>query len=365
MIVDLFLVYQFIRRLATPFESWDAFKLGIIDAEGNILKKRKDLTTMAEKKAWGWFDLMLLKMKRLINKIPGGEGAKKLASYAAALWLIKEHNMFTDQATLTESASLSDSEVELMIQEFSRCYLDYTTSPATVNQINELFDNPYKITWSGDAKHRKGKFLSDAGQITISFEDKGTHYLLSFEDQNGSMSATDEGDQYRILTTVLHGAGEFMAEYKPKVVKFSAEKRPRLVVAAPAKGKKKPVQTYKVSEARIKIYTRMTQKFAAQAGYDFKIENNSFDSMFVLTRKDGLKEEMSAGGGAVAGIGVGPDGEPGMSKANQKKHRQKNAGSVLRRKIAEELVKRQADPLKDHGIRKTVKRPKKPAEPIA
>ena len=31
MVVDLFLVYQFVRRLATPFEKWEAYKEGIID----------------------------------------------------------------------------------------------------------------------------------------------------------------------------------------------------------------------------------------------------------------------------------------------------------------------------------------------
>ena len=41
MIVDLFLVYQFIRRLATPFKEWKAYELGIIDDKGVQLKKRR------------------------------------------------------------------------------------------------------------------------------------------------------------------------------------------------------------------------------------------------------------------------------------------------------------------------------------
>ena len=45
MIVDLFLVYQFVKRLATPFEKWDAYELGIIDEDGNRLKKIKDFRT--------------------------------------------------------------------------------------------------------------------------------------------------------------------------------------------------------------------------------------------------------------------------------------------------------------------------------
>ena len=99
MIVDLFLVYQFIKRLATPFKEWDAYKTGIIDEKGNLLKKTKDLTTREEKDSWGKFDLMILKLKKLLEKIPGGD--TRLGSYAAALWLIKEGKDY-DDSLLTE-----------------------------------------------------------------------------------------------------------------------------------------------------------------------------------------------------------------------------------------------------------------------
>lgn len=105
MVVDLFLVYQFIKRLATPWDKWPAYEQGIIDADGNQLKKRKDFTTVKERDAWGKFDLMIAKLKRLLNKIPGGKS--RIASYAAALWLIKEHNEH-DLETLTEE-ELSES----------------------------------------------------------------------------------------------------------------------------------------------------------------------------------------------------------------------------------------------------------------
>jgi hypothetical protein len=99
MIVDLFLVYHFIKRLATPFKEWDAFEQGIIDEKGNILKKSKDLKTVKERDAWGKFDLMILKLKRLLEKVPGG--SSRIASYAAALYLIKEHNSI-DAESITE-----------------------------------------------------------------------------------------------------------------------------------------------------------------------------------------------------------------------------------------------------------------------
>src|SRR5210317_535314 len=109
MVVDLFMVYQFIKRLATPFKEWKAHELGIIDERGVLLKSRKNLKTVAERDAFGLFDLMILKLKRLIEKIPGGK--TRIASYAAALYLIKEGKDFDE--------NMSD---ELLEEQFMKYY---------------------------------------------------------------------------------------------------------------------------------------------------------------------------------------------------------------------------------------------------
>lgn len=89
-VIDLWYTYQFIKRLATPFKEWDAFKTGVIDEDGNIIKKGKERRMVSERDSFTKFDLLVLKLKKLLEKIPGGRS--KLASYAASLWLIKEHN---------------------------------------------------------------------------------------------------------------------------------------------------------------------------------------------------------------------------------------------------------------------------------
>jgi hypothetical protein len=102
MVVDLYLVYSFIKRLATPFSEWPAFKYGIIDEKGNILKPSKTLNTIRERESFGLFDRLVLKIKRLLEKVPGG--ATRIGSYAAALWLIKEHTRAQELDNLTEEA---------------------------------------------------------------------------------------------------------------------------------------------------------------------------------------------------------------------------------------------------------------------
>lgn len=82
---DLILIYQFIKRLTTPFDETDAFNLGLIDANGKLLKKPQ---TSEEKNAYGYFDRLVFNIKRLMAKVPGG--SSRISSFAAALWLVKE-----------------------------------------------------------------------------------------------------------------------------------------------------------------------------------------------------------------------------------------------------------------------------------
>ena len=125
MIVDLFLVYNMVKRLATPFNEWEAYKLGIIDERGNLLKSRKDLRTIKERNAFGLYDLMILKLKRLVEKIPGGK--TRLGSYAAALYLVKEGKLYTEDTSdkileegfMKHYTTLSEDDINLRFEEIA------------------------------------------------------------------------------------------------------------------------------------------------------------------------------------------------------------------------------------------------------
>lgn len=87
-LLDIFLTYQFLKKLTTPFDQWEAYKLGIIDENGKVLKKRVTLGMADERAAWGYFDIMIANLKKLIMKLPGGK--TRIATFAAALLLLKE-----------------------------------------------------------------------------------------------------------------------------------------------------------------------------------------------------------------------------------------------------------------------------------
>jgi hypothetical protein len=84
-VVDLYLVYEFVKRLSTPFNETKAFKLGLIDDKGKRLKKA---STKDEKNAMTYYDRLIFNLKRLLAKLPGGES--KFVTLAAALFLLKE-----------------------------------------------------------------------------------------------------------------------------------------------------------------------------------------------------------------------------------------------------------------------------------
>ena len=85
---DTFVVYKIISNLVTDWEDTDAFKHGIIDKKGKLLRKSATLRTPDEKDSYTLFNRFIFNMKRLIEKLPGGKS--RLMSYAAGLFLIKE-----------------------------------------------------------------------------------------------------------------------------------------------------------------------------------------------------------------------------------------------------------------------------------
>ena len=88
-IVDNLIAFRILKMLVTNFEDTEAYKLGIIDAKGKSIRKANTLQTSQERDAYTYLNRLVFNMKKIINKIPGGEN--KIKSLVAALWLVKEH----------------------------------------------------------------------------------------------------------------------------------------------------------------------------------------------------------------------------------------------------------------------------------
>ena len=92
--IDLFVTYRFLKLLTTPFEKQEAFKLGIIDKDGNRIKRPKStlpavtLATAEQKNAYTILHKLVFNIKKIFAKVPGLR--TKVGTYAAALFLLKD-----------------------------------------------------------------------------------------------------------------------------------------------------------------------------------------------------------------------------------------------------------------------------------
>jgi len=142
---NIYFVYQFIKKLVTPFEKTDAFKLGIIDKDGKILKKRRDLEGSKEKDAYTLSDTLVWNIKKLLGKVPGGKS--KIATYGAALFLIKEQS---------DDYRIDDEELELQFfDQFEKMYNeDLEFDPITLKRIKRALDEDTPTTTTGGMAYR-------------------------------------------------------------------------------------------------------------------------------------------------------------------------------------------------------------------
>jgi hypothetical protein len=119
--VDIYYTFRFLRQLVTPWKDTKAYKLGLVDENGKVLKKA---STPEEKDAYTLFFRLVYNIKRLLGKVPGGNS--KIASYAAALWLIHENTKmskeavyegfkaYLDQQSITLDNTISESKLWML-----------------------------------------------------------------------------------------------------------------------------------------------------------------------------------------------------------------------------------------------------------
>ena len=103
--IDLVITYRIIKLLVTPFERQEAYKQGIIDKDGNVLKKYRTLKTTKEKQSYTILHRFVFNLKRILQRV--GLGGR-LGSFAVALaLLLRENKEYEQHKILIESAIVS------------------------------------------------------------------------------------------------------------------------------------------------------------------------------------------------------------------------------------------------------------------
>ena len=142
--IDAFITFRFLKLLVTPFNKTEAYRLGIIDERGKVLRKYKSLERIEERQAYTILHRLVFNVKKLIVKVPGGKS--RLASYAAALFLIKEH-----------VREYQDSDGQLVEKEFYKYLKDNDLVDEDDGEIKE------EITFADKLLKGAYKLVQDVG----------------------------------------------------------------------------------------------------------------------------------------------------------------------------------------------------------
>jgi hypothetical protein len=113
-LMDNLIALRLLYKLVTPFDQTEAFKLGIIDAKGKVLRPASTLHTDAEKDAYNYLDRLIFNVKRLVNKLPGGES--KLKNLTAAYFMVREK-------IETKSSYINEKQFVALVEKLDRVTL--------------------------------------------------------------------------------------------------------------------------------------------------------------------------------------------------------------------------------------------------
>ena len=170
--IDLFVTYRFIKLLVTPFDKSPAYKLGIIDKDGNRTKEEVEgrlhpqptqLKTAEQKAAYTVLHKLVFNIKKIFGKVPGLR--TKLGTYAAALYLLKD--TFKEHV---EDPDIFEKEFMKYLKE-EGYEIDNTISEDVIGFGELLPKGEYQLV--NDILNTEEEELSaKAGDKVVAFEDE-------------------------------------------------------------------------------------------------------------------------------------------------------------------------------------------------
>ena len=147
--IDFLITYRVVKLFVTPFEKQEAFKFGIIDEKGKVLRKYKSLKTEKERKSYTLLNRFVFNLKRILQKV--GLGGK-LGSFAVALaLLIKEDKSFATHKTLIESTVIKYLKDENLFEEMLN----------EVREIPEIDAEPYMVCFGMSVYEKDGELVTE------------------------------------------------------------------------------------------------------------------------------------------------------------------------------------------------------------
>ena len=233
-VVDNLIAYRILSLLVTPFKDSKAYKLGIVDEKGKVLKKASELKTGEEKDAYNYLTRLVFNMKRIINKLPGGDS--KLRNIVAAFWLIKESYEVGDRSTLYMEQKFHDAlklmdngvvlaEEEVTVQQYLRIFEEISGGAAgspSSNTAGAAVDYPtikarkgrkfatFNVTKEVLSRFQKGKKKYKKWSEYLNLEDQVEQGIYKFARRNPkAVIVLQNGDQVKAIRFNRYGGGSW------------------------------------------------------------------------------------------------------------------------------------------------------------
>jgi len=146
--IDLIITYRVVKMLVTPFNKFEAYKLGFIDENGKVLVKMKDVKG-TPRKHYTMLHRFVFNLKRILKKVGLGS---RLGSFAVALaLLIKEDKSMSQHKDLIESAVVTYLKKENL----------YNMMLNEVREMPEIDDEPYMTCFGMSVYEKDGELVSE------------------------------------------------------------------------------------------------------------------------------------------------------------------------------------------------------------
>ena len=160
---DVVYTFRFRTLLVTPFDKTKAYDTGIIDANGKRIKSvNKD--SEAYREYYTPFHRLVFNIKRLMAKAPGG--SSRLASYAAALFLIKENYSVSEKKILKSLSEAGIDPTDLLAEESNWFVLESgQLSPGVYKLRHEKEAHTVDLTFLPNEKVLVGEECMPIGEM--------------------------------------------------------------------------------------------------------------------------------------------------------------------------------------------------------
>lgn len=144
-LTDNIIAAKLIKMLVVPFEEMDAFKIGIIDGDGNKLRKP---STMEDERAYNLLTRLVINLKRIF--LSRNTNRISLSDVRHAAFLLKEMDLsfedYSDDDMYDELESIINTLEECGYVDTQYDFLieDVTTTSAIAVKDNKMTKTPLK-----------------------------------------------------------------------------------------------------------------------------------------------------------------------------------------------------------------------------